>query len=124
MTIAEMREKLYSFLNTADEKTVKALYTLLEKNIEVPNKDYTPSEDNSIVEEMEQRYEEALSGRGVGVYNAENEEETYSHWDDPEFVAEMERRYEDVMSGKAKLVTLDEVEEKARMAAAKLKNNK
>lgn len=89
MTVAAMRRKLCDYLEIADEKKVKAIYALVEENIE----------------------------------NRETEK-LYNHWEDESFVAEMERRYEEVESGKVKLVSLDDVEKKARAVAAKLKGKK
>ena len=42
------------------------------------------------------------------------------HWQNEAFVAEMDRRYNDYKSGKTKLISLDEVEKKARVAAQKI----
>ncbi len=51
-------------------------------------------------------------------------EPEYDHWKDKKFVAEMDRRYNEYKSGKAKLVSLDEVEKKARNAAVKIRAKK
>ena len=52
------------------------------------------------------------------------EEEVYDHWKDKEFVAEMDRRADEYFSGKAKLYSLDEVEEEARIGAEKMRTKK
>ena len=45
-------------------------------------------------------------------------------WKDECFVNEMDRRYNDYKSGKSKLVSLEEVEKKAKDAAAIIKAKK
>ena len=55
---------------------------------------------------------------------AEEHEKTTDHWDDKDFVAEMNDRYLEYKSGNAQLISLEEVEEKARKAAQKLKSAK
>ena len=46
------------------------------------------------------------------------------HWQNKDFIAEMNDRYLEYKSGNAQLISLEEVEEKARKAAQKLKSAK
>jgi len=55
---------------------------------------------------------------------ADNNAPEYNHWDDKDFVAEMDRRYNEYKAGNAKLVSLDEVEKKARVLSGKIKSKK
>jgi len=53
----------------------------------------------------------------LGIVKAFAEEEPVcGHWKDQNFVKEMDRRYNEYKSGKTKLLSLDEVEKRARAA--------
>ncbi len=54
--------------------------------------------------------------------NIEGQQRKYAdHWQDKSFVAEMDHRYNEYINGHTKLLSLDEVEQKARRASKKLK---
>ena len=64
MTITAIREKLHDFINTADDKHVKAVYSIFEDQMA---EKYDPWEDDAFVREMDQRTEDFESGRDKGV---------------------------------------------------------
>ena len=55
MTTAAIREKLHEYIRVADDKKLKAIYTILESEIEDP---YDHWNDPVFVEEMERRSKE------------------------------------------------------------------
>jgi hypothetical protein len=52
MTTAAIREKLHDYINVADDKKIKAIYTLLEEQV-APAVDW--SEDEEFVAELDER---------------------------------------------------------------------
>jgi hypothetical protein len=52
------------------------------------------------------------------------EQKQDARWEGDDFVVEMEKRYDGYKSGKTKLISLDEVEKKARNAAQKIRRKK
>ncbi|OSZ78845.1 hypothetical protein CAP35_11520 [Chitinophagaceae bacterium IBVUCB1] len=59
MKVAEIRERLQYFIQTAEEKKLKAIYTLVEDDIA----EQSLWEDESFVSEMETRYNEYKSSK-------------------------------------------------------------
>jgi hypothetical protein len=59
----------------------------------------------------------------VKVFATEREKRS-DHWKDKSFVAEMNDRYREYKSGKADLISLDDVENKAKKLSQKLKSKK
>lgn len=60
MTIAAIRERLYDYIRVADDKKIKAIYALLEDQV---NPSVNWSEDEHFVAELDERvkrYEEGL----------------------------------------------------------------
>ncbi len=53
-----MKEKLHRFIETVEEKRMKAIYTLFEKEIEEEEWEYT----DEFKEELDRRYEHFISG--------------------------------------------------------------
>ncbi|HMT75716.1 MAG TPA: hypothetical protein PKA77_16700 [Chitinophagaceae bacterium] len=53
MNTADVRERLYDYIRVADDKKVKAIYMMLEDEITEELKWW---EDNSIVKELDKRY--------------------------------------------------------------------
>ena len=64
MTIIEKKEKLHEFINTADDKKVEAIYTLVEDDIEDV---YDHWEDEEFVAEIKSRIEDFESGTDKGL---------------------------------------------------------
>lgn len=60
MTTAAIREKLQDYIRYADDKKVKAIYTILEDEIET---EYKWFEDKEFVAELENEYNNAITGR-------------------------------------------------------------
>ena len=60
MTTAAIREKLHEYIRVADDKKLKAIYTILESEIEDP---YDHWNDAVFVEEMERRSKEMENGK-------------------------------------------------------------
>ena len=61
MTTTSIREKLVSYLQVADEKKVKAIYTMVEDEINTNANDW----DESFVKEMERRSKGFISGKST-----------------------------------------------------------
>jgi len=59
MKSAELREKLHSYINTAPEKKLQAIYTMVEEEIEETNNCW---EDEVFIAELERREKEYLNG--------------------------------------------------------------
>lgn len=58
MTTTAIREKLVSYLRIADEKKVKAIYTMVEDDINTAANDW----DEKFVKELQQRSKSFISG--------------------------------------------------------------
>lgn len=79
MNTADVREKLYDYIRVADDKKVKAIYMMLEDDIAGELKWW---EDNSIVKELDTRYNNWAKGGQKG----------YSASDIEASVAQMRKR--------------------------------
>lgn len=64
MTLSALRNKLYDYIRVADDKKLKAIYHLLEDNIEATNEWW---KDKQIVAEMDARYDALAAGKDKGV---------------------------------------------------------
>jgi len=62
--VAAIRSKLYDFIKVADERKIKAIYTLLEHDIEATSEWW---KDENIVKELEVRYAAMESGEDEGI---------------------------------------------------------
>jgi hypothetical protein len=63
MTMAAIREKLYDYIRVADDKKLKAIYMILEDDI---NAETAWWKDNAFVEELNKRYEAWENGKEKG----------------------------------------------------------
>lgn len=63
MNTSEIREELHKYINEADDKKVKAIYTMIEEDIH-PNSIWN---DDGFVAELERRVEALESGREKGL---------------------------------------------------------
>lgn len=59
MGTAQIRQQLHNYIDTADERKLKAIFTLLETDL---NNDFGLTDEQK--EELDQRYENYLSGTG------------------------------------------------------------
>ena len=59
MTTANIRKQLTNYLQIADEKKLKAIYTMVEDDINTNNNDW----DEIFVKELEQRSNDFISGK-------------------------------------------------------------
>ena len=64
MTTATIRQKLYDYIRVAEEKKVKAIYTMLEKEIE---EEFDCWNDNEFMEELDRRSNDYKNGNVKGV---------------------------------------------------------
>jgi hypothetical protein len=64
MTTADIRHKLYDYISTAEDRKVKAIYILLEKEIE-KNNDYW--NDKDFINELSKRSTELKEGKVKGI---------------------------------------------------------
>lgn len=68
MTMAAVREKLYDYIRVADDKKVKAIYMMLEDEI---NEEVQWWKDNGFLNELDNRYKSWESGKEKGYTLAE-----------------------------------------------------
>jgi putative addiction module component (TIGR02574 family) len=64
MTTAAKREKLHHFIDTADDKQVKSIYSIFEDQI-APKYDHW--EDEEFLNEIDQRIQDYESGKDKGL---------------------------------------------------------
>jgi hypothetical protein len=64
MTTAAIRQKLYDYIRVAEEKKIKAIYTMLEKEIE---QEFDCWNDGDFIEELDRRSDDYKNGKIVGV---------------------------------------------------------
>ncbi len=64
MNTAEIRQKLYEYIKTADDKKVKAIYTIVESEINQVNEWW---QDDELVAELERRSDDLISGKEKGI---------------------------------------------------------
>jgi hypothetical protein len=64
MTTSTIREKLYDYIRVADDKKVKAIYTMLEDEITETNEWW---KNNAFVEELDTRFNDLDTGIDKGV---------------------------------------------------------
>ncbi|GAA0543780.1 addiction module protein [Chitinophaga japonensis] len=63
MNTAAIRQKLYEYIRVADEKKVKAIFTMVEDEVNKVNNWW---EDEAVVNELEKRSEALKSGKDKG----------------------------------------------------------
>ena len=64
MTATDLRHKLYDYIRRAEDKKIKAIYTILEEEIEG---DYDHWNDKDFVEEITKRSQELKSRKVKGI---------------------------------------------------------
>ena len=70
MKTTKIRTKLHHFIDTMDDKKVKAIYTMFENDIEEEIEDYT----DEFKAELDRRYEEYKKDGGTGITHEEMNE--------------------------------------------------
>jgi hypothetical protein len=70
MTVAAVREKLYDYIRVADDKKIKAIYTMLEDEMTQQLQWWN---DNAIMQELDSRYQAWEKGSDKGHSLAEVE---------------------------------------------------
>lgn len=68
MSTSAIRQKLHSYLDVADDKKVKALYTMMEEDIEKSAVEYT----DDFKKELDRRYAGYKNGKSKPVTAAES----------------------------------------------------
>ena len=63
MTITAIREKLQEYIKTADDKKIKAIFTLVENDIE---EKYNWWEDKEFVAELDENVQNCVDGKDKG----------------------------------------------------------
>ena len=63
ITSSSLRDKLYDYIRVADEKKLRAIYSLLENEMEESNEWW---KDKQFVEELDSRYDSLESGKDKG----------------------------------------------------------
>ena len=75
MTTKAIREKLQEYIKTADDKKIKAIFTLVESDIE---EKYNWWEDEEFVTELDERVQNCIDGTEKGFTLEELDEEIKS----------------------------------------------
>jgi hypothetical protein len=68
MDVLALRQKLHNYLEVADDKKVKALYAIMEEDIEESAVEFTPEFEA----ELDRRYEDYKSGKAKMVTATES----------------------------------------------------
>lgn len=74
MTLAAVKEKLHSYIDHADDKKLKAIYTLLERDIEAGD-----VIDEKMMKELDKRWEKYSSGKSKTYTLEESMKEIAKH---------------------------------------------
>ena len=68
MKSAELKQKLHEYIDFAEEKKLKAIYTMIEDEIEQP---YNYLDDKDFMKELERRLSDEEDACGIGVWRPE-----------------------------------------------------
>jgi hypothetical protein len=76
MNTATIREKLYEYIRVADDRKVRAIYTIIENDVVEP---YEWWNDNELLTELDHRSEQIKSGNDPGMLWEDAKKEILSH---------------------------------------------
>jgi hypothetical protein len=75
MNTSTIRQKLYEYIKVADDKKVKAIYTIVENDINEMNEWWN---DENFIAELDKRSSDLKSGKDKGVAWEELKKELFS----------------------------------------------
>ena len=64
MNTTTIRQKLFEYIRTADDKKIKAIYTIVENDIDQVNEWW---DDKKLLAEIDQRATDLKTGKDVGI---------------------------------------------------------
>ena len=76
MNTATIRKKLYEYIRVADDRKVRAIYTIIENDVIEP---YEWWNDNELLTELDHRSEQIKSGNDPGMLWEDAKKEILSH---------------------------------------------
>jgi len=76
MNTATIRKKLYEYIRVADDRKVRAIYTMIENDVIEP---YEWWNDNELLTELDHRSEQIKSGNDPGILWEDAKKEILSH---------------------------------------------
>lgn len=76
MNTATIRKKLYEYIRVADDRKVRAIYTIIENDVIEP---YEWWNDNELLTELDHRSEQIKSGNDPGILWEDAKKEILSH---------------------------------------------
>jgi len=76
MNTATIREKLYEYIRVADDRKVRAIYTIIENDVIEP---YEWWNDSELLTELDHRSEQIKSGNDPGMLWEDAKKEILSH---------------------------------------------
>jgi hypothetical protein len=76
MNTATIRKKLYEYIRVADDRKVRAIYTIIENDVVEP---YEWWNDNELLAELDYRSEQIKSGNDPGMLWEDAKKEILSH---------------------------------------------
>jgi hypothetical protein len=74
MTSTNIRQKLHNYIEVAENKKIKAIYTMVENEIDDSENDW----DDTLKQELDSRYEEYKAGKAKLISAEESEKLIYS----------------------------------------------
>lgn len=116
MTITAIRKKLINYLADADNKIVKALYTILEDKI-----------DQEEIFKLTDKHMETLDERKAILPPRKDKSSARGKkiWtNNKDYIAEMNSRHTEVKTGKVKGLSLDELETRTRKTYKNMKRKR
>lgn len=104
MTTAAIKRKLHDYIEVANDKTLKAIYTLLEQDVEQTTEEYS----NEFKAELDRRYAEYKNG-GKVVSREDLEKEIEYLLASPAMSARLDKAAEEEKHGEGVSISLDDI---------------